>query len=61
MLALKIIATIFVVISFTTSFTKNVNIFEDRQEKNFNTKAIIISTIYGWLWRTLVIVALWVR
>lgn len=61
MLALKMIATLFVVISFITCFTKNVNIFEDKNEKGFNTKAIVVATLYGWVWRTLVIVALWVR
>ncbi|MBO7713392.1 MAG: hypothetical protein J6S85_07450 [Methanobrevibacter sp.] len=61
MLALKIIATVLLGLSCITTFIKNVNIFEDSNEKSFNTKAIALFTLWGWLWRALVIVALWVR
>ena len=52
MLALKIICTVFLGISVIGSFFKNIVAFEgDREVFGFS--------IYGWLWRALVIVTLW--
>lgn len=55
MLALKIIATIFVAVSFVTTFIKNQTLFEGEN------RAITLTTVWGWLWRAFVIVALWVK
>lgn len=53
MLVLKILATIFVAISFITAYTKNQTLFEGEN------KAILLTTLWGWLWRTFVIVVIW--
>lgn len=54
MLALKILATIFVSFSVFTGIIKNARSCDD------NEIAFIVFSIYSILWRTLVIVALWV-
>lgn len=59
MLALKIISTLFVGFSCVTTFIKNVATFKVK-ENTFNTKAIFMFTIYGWLWRALVITTIWI-
>ena len=59
MIVFRILATIFVAISCITTFIKNVNVFNNAKD-NFDFKAIIVTTIWGWLWRAFVIVALWV-
>lgn len=59
MLALKIVATVLLGLSCITTFIKNINIFEDSNEKGFNTKAIVLFTLWGWLWRAFCIVAIW--
>ena len=52
MLALKIIATVFIGISIIGSFIKNLIAFDkDGQVFGF--------TIYGWLWRALAIITIW--
>ena len=53
MLALKIIATILVAISFITVFTINETLFEGEN------KAILLTALWGWLWRAFVIVVIW--
>ena len=60
MLALKIIGTVFIGISCITTFVKNILAFRDGKTETFYTKTIIGATLYGWLWRAFVIVALWV-
>ena len=62
MLALKIIATVFIGISFITALIKNMGFAElmadnDAQQKSY----FFLSMLYSCLWRALVIVALWVR
>lgn len=61
MLVFRIIATLIISISCITCFVKNVNVF--LKLSGFSEKerdmAIIISTVYGWLWRAFIIVALW--
>ena len=54
MLVFRILGTIFVGISCLTAFSKNINIFTD------SNKLVVMSTLYSWLWRALVIVALWI-
>lgn len=54
MLVLKILATLFLAISFITAYTKNSSLFEGEK------KAIAATTLWGWLWRTFVIVVIWV-
>jgi len=53
-LALRIIATVIMGLSCFTCFLKNTNIFTK------SNKAVIISTVYGLLWRAFVITALWI-
>lgn len=53
MLVLKILATIFVAISFITAYTKNQTLFDGEN------KAILLTTLWGWLWRAFVIVVIW--
>ena len=56
MLALKVIGTVFLALSCVFAFIKNVNIwcrYEDRY-------MFAVATVYGWLWRAFVIVALWI-
>lgn len=53
MLALKILATIFVAISLITAYTENQTLFEGEN------KAILLTTLWGWLWRAFVIVVIW--
>ena len=57
MLIFRILGTIFVGLSCITCFIKNVSIMA---EMNHPYRDVIIFTNYGWLWRTLVIVALWI-
>ena len=54
MLALRIIATIFVGLSCITTVLKTMAIYEEEPEK------IVLFIIYSWLWRALVIVTLWI-
>ena len=56
MLALRIIATVFVGISIFTTWAKNTNIWSSSDDNSMS----VVATIYGWLWRAFVIVALWV-
>ena len=57
MLALKIIATVFLGLSCVTSVIKNAALFanKDNEIQNFS-----IWSLYGLLWRAFIIVALWV-
>ena len=57
MLVFRILATIFLGFSCFTALAKNVNIYVDKGK--YNDTAIFVSTIYGWLWRAFVLVALW--
>ena len=57
MLVFRIIATVLVGISYFTSFVKNTNFFKEDINQD---RKIILWTLYGWLWRAFVIVALWV-
>lgn len=52
MIVLKIIATVFLGISVIGSFIKNLIAFEKDSQ-------VIGFTLYGWAWRALTIVALW--
>lgn len=57
MLVFRIVATVLVGISCSTCLFKNVNFFK---EDIYQDKKIVLWTLYGWLWRAFVIVALWV-
>lgn len=57
MLALRILATIFVSISVVTGISKNALACE---ENNNSTLSFIVISLYSILWRALVVVALWV-
>ncbi len=57
MLALRIIATVLLGISCVTGFCKN--ILSLREGDNYWTKAIILSSLWGWLWRAFIIVVVW--
>ena len=52
MIALKIICTVFLGISIIGSFFKNLVAFDKDSQ-------VIGFTLYGWAWRALVIVTLW--
>ena len=52
MVVLKIIATVFLGISVIGSFMKNLVAFDKDAQ-------VIGFTVYGWAWRALAIVALW--
>lgn len=54
MLIFRILGTVFVGFSVITCFLKNCNIFAQ------SNRDVIISTVYGWLWRAFVIVAIWI-
>ena len=56
MLVLRIIATVFVGLSFLTTWVKNANVWSNKDENG--TRLVV--TLYGWLWRAFVIVAIWV-
>ena len=56
MLALRIIATVFVGLSFLTTWVKNSNVWSSQNEDGMLWGV----TLYGWLWRAFVIVAIWV-
>lgn len=56
MLALRIIATVFVGLSCITTIVKTV----ESVDVDDHPGAALLFIIYGWLWRVLVIVALWV-
>ena len=56
MLALRIIATVFVGLSFLTAWIKNSNVWS-RADENGMCLGV---TLYGWLWRAFVIVVIWV-
>ena len=45
-------------LSCITTFIKNVNVYANKGK--FDDACIIVTSIYGWLWRAFVIVALWV-
>lgn len=53
MIAWRIIATLFVAFSYFSTLLKNECVFEEK-------KPIAIATLYGWLWRTFVIVIIWI-
>ena len=57
MLVFRILATVFVGISCITAFIKNICVYYN--EGKFDDACIIATSIYGWLWRAFVIVALW--
>jgi len=60
MLALRILATIFVGISFITALIKNINVFQrsyDSRKKE--DRYILVSTLYGWSWRIIVLITIW--
>ena len=54
MLVFRILGTVFTGLSCVSCFFKNINIFSK------SDKSVIVATVYGWLWRALVIVALWI-
>ena len=56
MLALKIIATIFLAFSFITCALKNYNTLDD---STGDICPELFATFYGWSWRAFCIVALW--
>lgn len=56
MLALRIIATVFMGLSFLTTWIKNSNVWS-RTDENGMCLGV---TLYGWLWRAFVIVVIWV-
>lgn len=56
MLVLRIIATVFVGLSVITTWVKNSNIWS----RAYDTGMRLGVTLYGWLWRAFVIVAIWV-
>ena len=56
MLALRIIATVFVGLSCLTHVVKTIETIDVDDHPG----AILLFIIYGWLWRALVIVTLWV-
>ena len=56
MLALRIIATVFVGLSCITTIAKTAATIDVDDHPG----AILLFIIYGWLWRVLVIVTLWV-
>lgn len=56
MLVLRIIATVFVGLSFLTTWVKNSNVWSNKDENGMRLGV----TLYGWLWRAFVIVAIWV-
>ena len=53
MLAIQIISTTLLVISALFGILKNNAIWDEK-------RAIIMTTSWGWLWRTFVIVAIWI-
>lgn len=60
MLWLRIAATVFMGISCITCFIKNSNIYTNTEHPNQNASIeLAIATVYGWLWRAFVIVAIW--
>jgi hypothetical protein len=60
MLALRIAATVCMGISCMTCLMKNINIFSDTKHPNGTASIeLAIATIYGWLWRAFVIIAIW--
>ena len=60
MLWLRIVATVFMGISCMTCLIKNINIYSNTQNPSNNDNIeVAIATIYGWLWRAFVIVAIW--
>ena len=58
MLVFKILGTIFLGLSCLTAMFKNINIFGGRNSSD--DWFVIGTTVWGWLWRAFVIVALWV-
>lgn len=56
MLVFRIIATVFMGLSCITCFFKNISIFSDWKHA---TRDVLMISIYGWIWRAFVIVALW--
>lgn len=59
MLALRIIATVLLALSCSTCFFKNINVFDSHDTRSSYDKYVIIATLWGWLWRAFVIVAVW--
>ena len=59
MLALRIIGTVFVAFSCITTLLKNCAVFKDISDDSALVRRVGLWTIYGWLWRAFVIVALW--
>lgn len=57
-LALKIIATVFLGLSCITCFFKNLSIFS-REGTKKEDLAIILTTIYGLIWRIFIIIIIW--
>jgi hypothetical protein len=58
MLVFRILGTIFVGLSCLTAMFKNINIFGGRNSSD--DWFVAGTTVWGWLWRAFVIVALWV-
>lgn len=59
MLVFRILGTVLVGLSCLTAFLKNCTIFKELNEDKL-VRNVCGWTIYGWLWRAFVIVALWV-
>ena len=58
MLVFRIIGTIFVGFSCFTAMVKNINIFGGHNSSD--DLFVAGTTVWGWLWRAFVIVALWI-
>lgn len=60
MLTLRVLATIFVGISFISALIKNINVFQyGYSERKKENAYIFLSTFYGWMWRILVLITIW--
>lgn len=59
MLALRIIGTVIMAYSVISAFCKNAKLFQIG-EHEWNYSGFFSFTIWGWLWRAFIIVALWV-
>lgn len=57
MLVFRILATVFMGFSCITTFIKNITVYANKGK--YDDACIIATSIYGWLWRAFVIVALW--
>ena len=59
MLVFRIIGTVLMAYSIISTFCKNAKVCQTGKNE-WNLKAFTIFTIWGWLWRAFIIVAIWV-